>query len=115
MRAELRGVGRKDGSSEGKAIDAQYDTRPWMPLNIEISVKVDGDKAQVAVSTSTEHKLSWSGDISSIENDSAERMPFTVRFNTAGLAVRSAKLTPRGSAVTYAYDENVPTVPAGRK
>ncbi len=111
MRAELLGANRQEGSSSIRAIDPQYDKRTWVPYDIEISVKITDAKAAVGVSVAANQKISWSGDISSINNDNPEPSPITVRFVRAGLAVRSVRLVPRGGAVRYAYDDRSPAMP----
>jgi len=115
LRAELSGVDRKEGSWADRAIDPQYDKRTWVPYKIDIAVKVTDGKAVVAVSVGAMHKLNWSGDINSLDSEDAERSPITVRFNTAGIAVRSVRLSPRGAVVSYAYEDRpgpVPPAPA---
>ena len=109
MRAVLIGANRQEGSSSISAIDPQYDKRTWVPYDIDISVKITDAKAAVAVSVGANQKLAWSGDISSISNIDPEPAPITIRFVTAGLAVRSIRLVPRG-AVQYSYDDRPPAV-----
>ncbi len=111
MRAELFGVGRQEGSSTARAIDPQYDKRTWVPYDIDISVKITDAKVAVSVSVGDTHKIAWSGDISSISSYDPERAPITVRFSRSGLAVRSARLVPRGT-VRYSYDDQPPALPA---
>lgn len=115
LRAELSGVNRKEGSWGDRAINPQYDKRTWVPYKIDIAVKVADGKAVVGVSVGAVHKLNWSGNISSLGTENVEQTPITVRFDTAGLAVRSVRLTPRGAAVSYAYEDRpgpVPPAPA---
>lgn len=114
LRAELSGVGRDEGSRGDREIKPQYDKRTWVPYNIDIAVKVDGAKAAVGVTVGAVHKLNWSGQISSLAEEDIESTPITVRFSTAGLAVRAVRLLPRGT-VSYAYEDRpgpVPPVPA---
>ena len=104
MRAELLGARNQEGSSIVHEIDPQYDKRTWVPYDINISVSITDAKAAVAVSVTANHKVAWSGDISSIGNIDPEPAPITIRFTKAGLAVRSIRLVPRGAA-RYAYDD----------
>jgi len=107
----LSGVGRKEGSWADRAIKPKYDKRTWAPYKIDIAVKIADGKAVVSVSVGAMHKLGWSGDINSLDAEDLERTPITVRFDTAGLAVRSVRLSPRGATVSYAYKDQLGPVP----
>ncbi len=116
LRAGLSGVGRDEEGSRGdREIKPQYDKRTWVPYKIDIAVKVDDGKAVVGVTVGAVHKLRWSGKISSLAEEDIESTPITVRFTSAGLAVRAVRLSPRGGTVSYAYEDRpvpVPPVPA---
>ena len=93
-------------------IDPRYDKNTWVSYDIDISVKITDATAAVGVSVGADQKIAWSGDISSISNDATEPAPITIRFDRAGLAVRSVRLVPRGGAVVrYAYDDRPPSMP----
>jgi hypothetical protein len=112
LRAELLGVSRQAGTSSTRMIDPRYDKNTWVSYDIDISVKITDATAAVGVSVGADQKIAWSGDISSISNDATEPAPITIRFDRAGLAVRSVRLVPRGGAVVrYAYDDRPPSMP----
>jgi len=115
MRVRLCGLDVRRGPSDAHAIDPQYEKRSWWPVKIDISVKVEGEKAQVQATVGTSHKLSWSGSIKTIGTFSLGGTSPGVGYGSAGVAVRSVRLIPRDSTVTYAYEDRAPEISASRK
>lgn len=112
LRTELRGLGERDRPAAAKVINPQYEKRPWIPYTVDISVKVDGDSAMVAIAVGASHKLNWKGDIDDIVPSSSGAEAISLRFQGAGVALRSARLTLHGGAARYAYEDRSPAVSA---
>ena len=105
LRTELHGLGKRDRPAAAKVITPQYEKHPWVPYTIDISVKVDGDKATVAVAVGSTHKVNWQGDTGDPGPSSTGRQAIAIRFKDSGVALRSASLTLHGGAARYAYED----------
>ena len=97
-----------DDPATGGRLDSPYDKLQWAPYDVSISVKVEAGKATVAVAVGSTHKLSWSGDIEAMGFLRPDEMTLGVRYDKASVALRSARLIPRGGQVKYAYEDRPP-------
>lgn len=113
LRASLRGIEGRDRIATAKPINPQYAKHPWVVYTIEISVKIDGDKATVAAVVGASHKINWQGEIKDINSSPRKGGDMTVWIDDPSIALKSARITLYGGSVRYAYEDRSPDVPAG--